>query len=813
MWSKIASFILRNRILVVSVIALLTVFFGYHAQYVEMTYKFSGLLPQDDSTYIEYEKFIHEFSEDGNVVVLGIDDKKIKSLNTFNAWYDLASDLRKITVEKTSVVDKVKSVETVSAIDSVFSISNLYSLDKDTANKKFTFSPLLNHRPKTQAEVDQLYQDAYNLPFYEGLLYKKNSDVTLMMIFVNAELFNSKDRGPSMEKIKKSVDEFTKKTGVYINISGLPFIRTEMTKKVKKELKLFIGLTILLTAILLLVFFKNINVVLVSLLVVAIGVVWSLGIISLLHYPITMLMGLIPPLIIVIGVPNCIYLINKFHAEFKKHGKKALAITRVVKKIGVATLMTNATTALGFATFIFTESDILKQFGVVAAINVFGVFFVSILLIPVILSVMKEPKRKHVRHLDRKWIAVGVSRLIHIIQYQRVWVYGFTLLIIVLSIVGINKMKTTGNIVGDLPGHDRVVKDLKWFEKEIGGVMPFEILVDTKRKNQVTKLRNLKKIDKLQTLLSEYPEFSKSISIADVLKFARQGFYGGNPEKYGLLKKNEQSFIAPYFKSDYNTGNVQKSFMDSDKQKTRISSQIADIGTAEMAVLMDDLKPKIDSIFNPKKYDVTVTGTSIVFLKGTEYMVNNLLISLAIAIGVIALVMALLFQSFRMVLISLIPNTLPLLFTAGIMGWFGISLKPSTILVFSIAFGISIDDTIHYLAKYRQELKVLRWNIKDSVIEAVKETGVSMMYTSVVLFFGFGIFGFSEFDGTRALGILVAVTLLVAMFANLVLLPSLLLSLDRRVTTQAFKEPFLEIIDEEEDIEIEELYVKNNKTN
>jgi len=812
MWSKIASFILRNRVLIVSVISIATLFFGYHAQYVEMTYKFGGLLPKDDSTFIEYEKFINEFSEDGNVVVLGIDSEKITTLETFNAWYDLAADLRSIKGEKTSTINSINTSQTVSAIDSVFSIANLYSLNKDTTNKKFTLSPLLNHRLKTQEELDHLFKEVHNLPFYEGLLYKKESNVTLMMVFVNAELFNSKDRGSSVEKIKNKVEAFHTKTGIYVNISGLPFIRTEMTKKVKSELRLFIGLTILLTAILLLVFFKNINVVLVSLLVVAIGVIWSLGIISLLHYPITMLMGLIPPLIIVIGVPNCIYLINKYHAEYKRHGKRALAITRVVQKIGVATLMTNATTALGFATFIFTESDILKQFGVVAAINVFGVFFVSILLIPIILSVMKEPKRKHVRHLDRKWIAVGVSKLIYIIQNHRIWVYAFAMLIIGLSIVGVSKMKTTGNIVGDLPGYDRVVQDLKWFEKEIGGVMPFEILIDTKRKNQVTKLRNLKKIDKLQTLLKEYPEFSKSLSIADVLKFARQGFYGGNPEKYGLLKKSEQSFIAPYFKGDYNTGSIQKSFMDSTKRKTRVSSQIADIGTAEMAVLMDDLKPKIDSIFNPKKYDVTITGTSVVFLKGTNYMVNNLLISLLIAIGVIAFVMAMLFKSVRMVLISLIPNTLPLLFTAGIMGWFGISLKPSTILVFSIAFGISVDDTIHFLAKYRQELKVLRWNIKGSVIEAVKETGVSMMYTSVVLFFGFGIFGFSEFDGTRALGILVAVTLLVAMFANLVLLPSLLLSLDRRVTTQAFKEPFLEIIDEEEDIEIGELMVKNDKS-
>lgn len=188
-------------------------------------------------------------------------------------------------------------------------------------------------------------------------------------------------------------------------------------------------------------------------------------------------------------------------------------------------------------------------------------------------------------------------------------------------------------------------------------------------------------------------------------------------------------------------------------------------------------------------------------------MVNNLMISLALAICVIAFIMALLFRSMRMVLISLVPNMIPLLFTAAVMGYFGIPIKPSTILVFSIAFGISVDDTIHFLAKYRQELRVLSWNIKESVLIAVKETGVSMMYTSIVLFFGFGMFAASEFEGTQALGILVSMTLLVAMFANLVLLPSLLLSFERWLTTKAFSEPFLEIIDEEEDIELEELEI------
>jgi len=323
----------------------------------------------------------------------------------------------------------------------------------------------------------------------------------------------------------------------------------------------------------------------------------------------------------------------------------------------------------------------------------------------------------------------------------------------------------------------------------------------------------LQKIDEFQTLLKTYPEFSRSVSIVDASKFAKQAFYNGSPDRYDLIKRNEQSFIGPYLRGDYETQGIDKTFMDSSRQITRVTAQVADIGTLEMRDLLNDLRPKVDSIFDPQNFDVTITGTSIVFLEGTTYLVNNLFTSLLIAIIVIAFLMALMFRSARMVIISLIPNMIPLIFTAGVMGYMGIAIKPSTILVFSVALGISVDDTIHFLAKYRQELKVLQWNIKDSVLLAVRETGVSMMYTSIILFFGFGIFAASEFEGTQALGILISITLLVAMFTNLVLLPSLLLSFERYLTTKAFAEPLLVIIDEEDDIDLEELQVRHGTFN
>jgi predicted RND superfamily exporter protein len=572
-------------------------------------------------------------------------------------------------------------------------------------------------------------------------------------------------------------------------------------------------LAALVTAFLLFVFFRNISVVLVSMSVVGIGVAWSIGMMALLDYPISMLMGLIPPLIIVIGVPNCVYLVNKYHGEFKKHGNKAKSLSRVIQKVGTATFMTNATTAVGFATFIFTDSDLLKHFGIIASINIMAVFVISLIVVPTIYSFLPSPDTKHVRHLDRKWIYIAVNQLVNIVTNHRKAVYLSAIVVVALGLYGISLIKTTGNIVDDLPDSERVISDLQFFEDRFNGVMPFEVLIDTGKKGAATKPAMLQKIDEFQRLLETYPEFSRSISIVDASKFAKQAFYNGSPDRYDLIKRNEQSFIGPYLSGDYETRGIEKTFLDSSRQLTRVNAQVADIGTLEMRDLLNDLRPKVDSIFDPTKFNVTITGTSIVFLEGTNYLVNNLFTSLVIAILVIAFLMSLLFRSARMVIISLIPNIIPLVFTAGVMGYLGIAIKPSTILVFSVALGISVDDTIHFLAKYRQELKVLQWNIKDSVLLAVRETGVSMMYTSIILFFGFGIFAASGFEGTQALGILVSMTLLVAMFTNLVMLPSLLLSFHKHLTTKAFAEPLLVIIDEEDDIDIEELQVRQGTFN
>ena len=801
-----ARIILRYRISILIVLGAVTVFMAFQGRKVELSYDFAELLPEDDSTFTDYELFKSFFHQDGNQLILGVRYDQLKNLDQFKAWSELGKEIKKINVPRTTWQNNRWVTEYINAVDSVFSVANLYTLEKNSENKSFDFVKINDQLPKNQEELDSIFSVVNSLPFYKDLIYSEKSNSSLMIIFVNRNVLNSNARQFFVDELNVLLKEKEKVIG-QIHRTGLPYIRTIITMKTKSELRFFIIASLLVTATLLYLFFRSFKVVIYSMLVVGIGVIWSMGVIGMLDFKLTALMGLIPPLIIVIGVPNSVYLINKYHQEYKEHGNKIKALNRVIRKVGAATLLTNVTTALGFGTFIFTQSKILVEFGIAASINILLVFILTIFIIPIVFSLLGNPKPRHIKHLDRKWLIQYVKYIIHLVSTHRAKIYWISSLLFVISLIGVTRIVTTGNIVDDLPKGDQVKEDLIYFEEHYGGVMPFEVLIDTEKPGRATKASTLKKIEELQEYFDSIPEFSKSLSITDAIKFAKQAYYNGRPDKYSLISGSEKSFIAPYLKLKEeddnivgeNNKDVSGGFLDPEKRYVRVSLQVADLGTKDMEALLEKLKPRVLEIFPPSDYRVMFTGSNVTYLKGTNYLVKNLFISLIIAIGLIAILMAFLFRSWRMVVISLIPNILPLVFTGGIMGWFGVPLKPSTILVFSIAFGISIDDTIHYLAKFRQELHVRHHNITPSVLNALRETGISMFYTSIILFFGFSVFALSDFGSTIAMGVLVSLTLLVAMFSNLVLLPSLILTLDQRIMLKAMEEPTLKVFDEDDE--------------
>lgn len=789
-WETVARLILRNKVVILVTVVLCTIFFSLQWKHMRFTYTEANLLPDDHEVNIVYNNFLKIFGEEGNLIILGVKDATLFTVEKLNAWNNLSEDFKAF-----------EEVETV------VSIKDLQKLVKNTDEEKFDVEPFIKDSISSLAQIDTLQNQLFKqYPFYDNFLFNKDTRTIRTAIYIKKDIVNTPARKDFvLNTLQKKIADFEAKTNLDVRVSGMPYIRTLNSQNIVDEISLFIGGALGVTSLIFFLFFRSFRATFISLIVVCIGVMWTFGIIGLLNYEITVLTALIPPLIIVIGIPNCIFLINKYQHEVKLHGNKVKSLQRVITKVGNATLMTNVTTASGFATFILTESQLLKEFGIVASLSILAIFILCLLIIPILYTVLPYPKPRHLEHLNKRWINGFVDWMAYMVKQRKITIYITAIVLLIVSLLGINKIVISGSLIEDMPKNTKFFEDIRFFESEFNGIMPLEIMIDTKRKKGVMKLATIKRMNELEELIDEIPELSRPISLVSLAKYAKQAYNNGNPKYYQIPTSQESLFISSYVKNSSSNADLLKNFVDSTGQYARITTFMKDIGTDKMERIEEDLQNKIDKVFPKEQYEVTMTGKALVFQKGTNYLVRNLIISLSLAIFLISLFMAYMFRSVRMIVVSLVPNLLPLIITAGLMGYLGVPIKPSTILVFSIAFGISVDDTIHFLAKYRQELQANNWKIRKSVYAALRETGVSMFYTSIVLFFGFSVFTISSFGGTVALGGLVSATLLFAMLSNLLLLPSLLLSLERSIANkQVLKEPPINIIPGGDDNEDEQ---------
>ena len=783
-WGTVANLILRNRLLILITISVMTLFLGSQWQNMRFTFTEANLLPDTHPENIQYEDFINTFGEEGNLIVIALKDDNFFTEEIFNEWVELNNE-----------------INIFSEIDFTISTNNVQELIKDENQKKFRLRNLLPNKKIDSVALEKFKQNLLiELPFYKNILYSNDGKSIRSVIYMKKDIVNTSRRKDFIfQNFIPLINSFEERTRLDVRISGMPYIRTLNAQNIVDEIGVFVISAMLVTTIIFFLFFRSFRATFISMFVVVIGVMWAFGILGWMGYEITILTALIPPLIIVIGIPNCIFLINKYQQEVAKHGNKAKSLRRVIMKIGNATLMTNLTTASGFATFILTDSKVLKEFGTVASINILAIFLLSLLIIPIIYSFMNLPNRKHLQHLNNSFINRFVKWMEDKVRHKRINVFIISILSLIFGIIGINQINISGSIIEDMPKKSAFFKDILFFDEEFNGIVPIEVIIDTKRKGGANRLSTLKRIDKLEKYIRDTPELSPALSMVGGMKFIKQAYYNGNPNYFKLPSSQENSFIARYLKNLNDSGDLLQNYQDSTAQFSRVTTFMKDIKTERIEEIEIDLLKEIDKIFPNERYNVKLTGKPLLYLKGTHYLIRNLIISLSLAILLIAIFMAYMFRSFKMILISLIPNLLPLIITAGVMGFTGIPLKPSTILVFSIAFGISVDDTIHFLAKYRQELIENNWKIKSAVYSSLRETAISMFYTSVVLFFGFAVFMSSNFGGTVALGGLVSVTLLFAMLANLILLPSILISLEDTVSNEKlFKEPKVKIISSED---------------
>jgi len=706
---------------------------------------------------------------------------------------------------------------TINGVKQVVSIPLFKSLRKDSKNKKFIVEPIFNEIPDNQEALDSLLLFAYNQRFYSDQIINKENGATFILISIENEVLNTKERDVVIKDIEQVSVGFEENTGIQLRFVGLPYIRTEVNGSVKVELQLFLVLSLCITALILLLFFRSWDAVVFPVIIIIVIVIWSMGTLGIFGYKITILTGLLPPVIVVIGIPNSIYLLNRYHQQISQHGNKARALSHVIRKVGLVALITNFTTAVGFLVLIFTGIKDLQEFGLVAGINIMATFLVSIILIPAVFSYLPVPHGKQLKHLKFKALDFVLTSLDLLVHRHRYRVFVFTGVLVTVAVFGLLKLHAVTYIVDDVPENSQVKKDLAFFEENFSGIMPLEIVVDSGKKKGVLRQSFLEQVNELEMFLGDQEFISNPVSVVNMIKAARQAFYNNNPDYYDLPTKSDRNFILKYFTGEQDQELLLKAFVDQDQQIMRISMKVADIGSVKLDSLLDNVvNKKINELFGDTQIEAKATGTTLLFVKGNKFLVQNLRRSLILAFLVIAIIMGFLFKNPKMIAISLIPNLIPLIVIAGIMGYFDIALRPSTVLIFSVVFGISVDDSIHFLAKYRQELFANDFFVPLAISKSIRETGASMIYTSVVLFAGFIIFSGSEFIGTTMLGVLTSTTLLIAMFTNLIVLPALLMVFDdgkRRKDTHPLIENYDEFYqeDDDEEINLEKIRVREHE--
>jgi predicted RND superfamily exporter protein len=764
MWKSLAEFVIKNRFVLLAALLLSTGLMGYYASKIKLSYEFSKAIPTDNPRYKDYVTFKQTFGDDGNLMVVGIKTKELFQLSTFKAYQALQQRIKEVP-----------------HVEDILSVPAAVYLQKDSISEKLHAVKIFPENIGSQLELTQADALFRTLPFYQGLLYNPTTNAYLMGVRINKTILNSKGRTAVINAISKEVSLFSQQTGLTTHLSGLPLIRTVVADRIQDEMKLFLIGSLLFSIAMLLLFFRSISTTILSMAVVIIGVIWTVGITHLMGYQITLLTALIPSLVVVIGIPNCIYFINKYHTSYVKSGNKTQSLVDMVSKMGVVTLFCNIAAAIGFAVFALTKSAILKEFGAVAGLSIMVIFVVSFILLPAVLSLLPAPGKRELKYLYSNWINALLIRIDRWVFHHKKAVWVTTVVLVLVSVAGMWQLKTVGKIVDDLPKNDVIYTDLQFFEQNFKGVMPLEIMIDTKKKRGLSGMRALQvydKVDSLAMYIAEQPNMNRPLTVAEGLKFAKQGFYEGDANNYMLPNAFDGAFVGEYLRpakgdQQNNFTKMLRSFVDSANQTTRISVSMADVGTEQLPLILNGIEKRANELFD-SSYKVTLTGTSITFLEGSKFIINGLKESIVWAFLLIAVCMLYLFRSWRILVCSLIPNLVPLLVTAGIMGWAGVPLKPSTVLVFSVALGIAVDITIRFLVNYKQVLPEYQYDVAASVKATVQQTGLSIIYTSLVLTAGFIIFCASSFGGTFALGWLTSVTLLVATITNLVLLPVLI---------------------------------------
>ena len=733
----------RNRKSLIIGTIIISLLGGIMLPQLKFAFNFEQFFPTGDEDLEFFQQFIEEFETDDNFLLVALKNEPSVFDTTFlSTLKSFSEDCKDVTY--------VKSVQSLP----LFGFPMMSPM-----------GPIMKNAVSLNNQ-QQLKADSINIINDERFVYNLiNKDATSTVVIIKTE------DGIQIKESQIIMNEMDSLLSAYsfedFHILGRAYFQTELSELQFREILISTLISGVLIFIVMILIFSKWRSIVIALTSIGLALLLFMGTLALMGRQLSLMAALYPILMLIVGTSDVIHIMTKYFDELRNGNTKKHALELTIKQIGLATLLTSLTTAAGFATLLSSRIIPIQEFGINSAIGVIIAYVVVITFTCPMLTFFKSEQLFSQKQARFNW-----TKILN-------WSYKFTLrnakaitvaslVFFILCIYGITKIHTNYELQKNLPQGAKITEDFLFFEKEYAGFRPLELAVTIQEGYDVFDYEVIEAVEKTEQFLKSQPEIYNAFSLATMIKSLNQMMKGYSANSYSMPTVEEYNRAKPFLEKIPLMG--AEVLISKDKRKTRISSKVKDVGAENIKVMGDRIDRWIAENVDASVVEFKQTGTGIILDKNAEFVRESLLYGLGTALIIVSLLMGFLFRSFKFLLIAIVPNVIPLLFAAALLGYASIALEAGVSIVFAIIFGIAVDDTIHFMSKYK--LAKDMYDDKEKAMHVTfLETGKAIIYTSIILFFGFLVLIFSSNLPSVIIGLLISVTLVSAVIADLFLLP------------------------------------------
>ncbi len=726
---------------------ILTLLSIYFALQLKFSFDFEQFFPTGDPDLAFFKEFIEEFETDDNfMLIAAVREKGVFEQSFLEQFHDLTLQTRKLPY----IIESQSLTKLTLPLKTPFGYTTIPAIHID--------KPSRYARDSLKIMQDERF--VHNLISEDGK--------ALVIAMKTKDRLDLQDSDELMEAIRTLLTNYSFEQ---THLLGTAYFQSELVKMSQREVAVSAVISGLLVTFILFVLFRRPIGIGIACISIALGMLLFLGLLGAWGRELSVMSALYPVLMIIVGTSDVIHIMSKYIDELRKGLPKKEAIIITIKEIGLATLLTSITTAIGFASLLSSRITPIKEFGVNAAVGVVVAYITVIFFTTALLSYFKREQLTYLTEQKNVWEKILEYTYQTTVLHPKRIILG-SILLIGICFWGISTISTNYRMESNLPIGATITEDFTFFEEAFAGFRPMEIAVFATDEYKATDYEVIQQMDKIEQHLHTIPSIKSVTSITAAYKSANQANNQNKATAYSI-PTTERSFQKTQRMLDRLPEGSKDIMVSKDGKKARITTRVLDIGADSVQQLGIHIDNWIAQHTDPSIATFKRTGTAIILDKNALYARQSLLEGLAFAVLIVSVLMALLFRNWRMVFISLVPNVLPLLIAGGLLGFLGIELEAGVAILFAIVFGIAVDDTIHFLSKFKLASdKGL--GIEEAIHITFLETGKAICLTSVVLFFGFLVMLFSVNPPSVTVGIMISVTLFTALISDLLIIPVLI---------------------------------------